>query len=130
MAEPFYAWADEPETVGVNVNLQGAGAASPTNKNNRNKYTPSRTGVGVYKASFTDDPGPVYQGICGFCFGDPTAANVKGWTVVDGGYTPRSGNTAAFVTFSVFNSAFAAADIPATATLTLEIGFKQAPKGE
>ncbi len=127
MGEPYRAWADEPETVGININLNGAGAANPTRKNNRNKYGATRTALGTYKVSLNDDPGPVYQGICGFCFGDPTPANVAGWSVVDGGYTPRAGAVAAFVVFSVFNGANAAADVPATSSLTLELGFKQAP---
>ena len=130
MSEPQIAYADEPETVGININLQGTGAAAPTRKNNRNKYTVTRSGVGVIKVSFQDDPGPVYQGICGFCFGDATATNVAGWSVVDQGYTARSGNTQAFVQFAILGATNAAADLAATSTLTIEIGFKQSPQVE
>jgi hypothetical protein len=128
--QPEQAYASEIETIGFNVNLMGAGAASPTRKNNRNNYTPSRSGVGTIKISFLDDPGPTYQSICGFGFGDPTPANVAGWTVVDMGYTPRSGTVAAFVQFQIYNGANAAADLPGTSTLTVEFGFKQAAVAE
>lgn len=127
MSEPQIAYADEPETVGVNVNLQGQGAGAPTSKNNRKKYTPTRSGVGAYKIAFQDDPGPTYQGICGYGFGDVTPGNVAGWSVVDTGYTPRAGGVAAFVTLQIYNGANAAADLPATSSLTIEYGFKQAP---
>lgn len=130
MIDPQVTYADEPETVGINVNLIGAGAAAPTRGNNRNKYVSTRSGVGTIKVSLNDDPGPTFQGVCGFCFGDPTPANVAGWSVVSMGYTARNGAVAAFVQFQIYNGANAAADLPATSNLTVELGFKQADKNE
>jgi hypothetical protein len=128
MSEPFASYTWEPESVDCAIALVGTGASAPTRSpNSRANYTITRTGTGVIKLSFQDDPGPTFQGIGGFCFGDPTATNVLGWTVCTGTYTARSGNTQASLTFTIGNGSNAAADLPATSTLALTLNFKQAP---
>jgi hypothetical protein len=117
----------EPEQVLMPIKLQGAGAAVPTRLAGRNNYTLTRTAAGVIKIQFSDDPGPGAFGIVGFTFGDPTVANVAGWSVTETTpYTPRSGATPAFLVFTIANAANAAADLAATSTLGLILGFKQA----
>jgi hypothetical protein len=126
MIEPQPCQISEPEGYLFQVYLQGAGAAAPTRLNTRNNYTVTRSGAGAYKISFQDDPGPTFMGISGFGFGDATPADVAGWGVVAGAYTPRAGSTQASFTFTVTNAANAAADLAATSTLALQLAFKQA----
>lgn len=130
MIEPQPALISEPEGLTFRVQLQGAGAAVPTRLNTRNNYTLARTSAGVIVISFADDPGPTFQGLAGFGFGDPTATVVLGWTVCAGAYVARTGNTAAKVTITIGNGANAAADLAATSTLTLDLAFKQAAAAE
>jgi hypothetical protein len=126
MIEPQPSADSEPEGYNFRVYLQGAGAANPTRLNTRNNYTPTRTGVGTLKITFQDEPGPTFQGLGGFGFGDPTPANVAGWTVVAIGYTARTASAQAFVTVQVYNGANAAAELPATSQLSMQLKFKQA----
>lgn len=126
MIEPQRCWISEPEGYLFMVSMMGAGTGTPTRLNTRNNYTISRTGVGAITITFQDDPGPTLIGNSGFCFGDPTQANIAGWTMQHGAYTARSGNTAATYTFKIANSSFAAADLPSTSSLTFQLCFKQA----
>lgn len=123
------AMISETEGYTLRVQLQGTGAAAPTRLNTANNYSISRTGAGVIVISFNDDPGPTFQGLEGFGFGDATATIVLGWTVAVTAYTARSGSTPAKLTITIGNAANAAADLAATSTLALAIAFKQAPRG-
>jgi hypothetical protein len=116
----------EPEGYEFPINLQGAGTSVPTRLKGRNNYSVSRTGAGVLKISFNDDPGPTFLGIGGFGFGDATATNVLGWTVCAGAYTAPSGTTSASLVVTIGNSSFAATDLATTSTLTLALKFKRA----
>lgn len=130
MSEVFPQGTSEPEGYKFHVHLKGAGAAAPTLFNTGNNYTVSRTSAGVYKIIFNEDPGPTYQGVSGFAFGDVTASVVAGWSFVTTGFTARSGSTAAFYSFSVFNASQVATDLATTSRLTFAIAFKQAPAAE
>lgn len=116
----------EPEGYVFPINLQGAGSSAPTRLKGRNNYSVTRTGAGVLKIAFNDDPGPTFLGVSGFAFGDATATNVLGWTVATGAYTAPSGSTPASLVVTIGNSSFAAADLASTSTLTLQLSFKRA----
>lgn len=131
--EPNVAYDWEPESVDCCIALQGAGASVPTRPaTSRANYSIVRNGVGDIKVNLlgVDDFAPTVQGICGFTFGDATAANVLGWTVCYRGFTARSGGTPAFFQFTIGNGANAAADLPATSTLVLMLSAKLGPGNE
>ena len=116
----------EPEGYDYPVYLQGAGAAAPTIAQGEKSIVITRTGVGAYKLSFNDSPGPTFLGgVPGF--GDATPANVLGWSVCFGAYTKATSSTPASLVFTVGNAANAAADLAATSTLKLALQFKRAP---
>jgi hypothetical protein len=115
----------EPEGYDLPVYLQGKGAAAPAILKGRNNFSITRTGTGVYKLSFNDDPGPTFLGGT-FGFGDATATNVLGWSVAFGAYTAPSGGTPASLVFTVGNASNAAADLAATSNLKLALQFKRA----
>ncbi len=109
----------EPQLKRYHVRLQGTGAAAPTKVFGAG-ITVSRTGVGVYRLQFGSEFIGKYVGAKAPFFEDATASVVKGWTVTATPYDVTNRR----IDISVWNSAFAAADLAATSLLNLEIDFK------
>ncbi len=85
--------------------IEGTGAAAPT-KDLGNGVTVARQAEGVYRYSFTDDPGTLigfHPGLGG--------ATAKGHTVTRSALTAPSGDTAAYVDVSVWDASAAADDL-------------------
>ena len=93
----------------IHVGITGAGTSAPTVRGGHG-VTVTRTGTGVIKFSFVDNPG-TFVGIRGYMFGADTPGDVKGYTVTRDTYTAPSGSTKGFVEVSLWNSSFAAVDL-------------------
>lgn len=109
--------SSESEVVVREIDVTGAGAADPvTNYGQAAAIT--RNGAGGIRVTWKENPG----NFLGFSFGfrDATPGNVKGWTCVSNG--PPNGLVQ---DFTVYNSAFAAADLAATSSLSLAVKFKK-----
>jgi hypothetical protein len=111
--------ASEPAVHEYIVRLLGTGASVPT-KSHGSGITVTRTGVGVYRLTWTDNPLTILG--ASYCFAGATPADLKGYTMT------RSLYTAATQTMDIYvwNSSFAAADLAATQVLDLVIRFKEA----
>jgi hypothetical protein len=99
------------------VKITGINGANPTNVIAPG-CTVTRTGEGAYLITWGESPG-TYKGLKGFGFEATTPADLAGYTVVTGVYNA----TAKTLAFVVYNSSFAAADLIAAQSLTLNLGF-------
>lgn len=121
--EEYRTYASEPDLVGAVINLTGAGAANPT-KNYGKGVAVTRTGVGVFLATFTDPPGNLV-GYNGELSGT-VPSSLAGFSTVLGAPTLASGATKFSVSISIFNQAFAAVDLTAAQLLNWILWFKRA----
>ncbi len=87
--------------------IEGTGASAPT-KDLGNGVTVARQAEGVYRFSFTDNPGT----LIGFHHG-LGGATTKGHTVTRSELTAPSGDTPAYVDLSVWDASAAADDLEA-----------------
>lgn len=104
------------------LGLTGTGAADATKRFGDNMSV-ARQGVGVHRISFLTHPGAL-KGIR-HTFRATAPAAVKGYTVTFGDYVAAVGNTPGYIEVSIWNSAFAAADLAAAQFLELEFTFAQ-----
>lgn len=104
------------------LGITGTGAAEATKRFGDN-IAIARQGVGVHRISFPTHPGAL-KGIR-WSFRAVTPSAVKGYTLTAGDYVPASGNTPGYVEISIWNSAFAAADLAAAQYLEVEFIFAQ-----
>lgn len=119
MRQMFPDFVSEPNTREYLVRLTGAGAATPT-KVFGNNITLSRTGVGVYRMTFSENPfKPI--GIAGYHFESTTGTDVKGFTLTSTTFDATNLRQDIFI----WNSAFAAADLSSVQTLVLRVIFKE-----
>lgn len=102
------------------VRLLGVNDADPT-KEVGPGITVSRTAEGVYKVLWNYNPG-TFVTIVGYCFGDTTPADVKGYTMTRDTVDTTT-PTAPFIAVSTWDSSFAAADIVATGYLDITFLF-------
>ena len=114
----------EPSTKRYRVRGQRAATATPT-KIFGGGITISRTGVGVWRLQFGSEFIGKYLGIAGPFFEDATASVVKGWTLTATPYDATNRR----IDVSIWNSAFAAADLAATSFLGFYIDFKTTDAG-
>lgn len=119
MIGAYPARATVPEVWLHPVRLLGTGAAAPT-KELGNGIAVTRTAEGVYKLTWSENPG-VFVGLVGHVFGDATPADVKGHTLTRDTYDA----TAYSIEVSVWDSVFAADDLDATEYLDLLFAFKR-----
>lgn len=103
------------------VRLLGANGADPT-KELGNGITVTRTGEGVYRLTWAQNPG-TFVGMVG-TFGAATPGDVKGMTVTRDTFTAATSTASAYLDISTWDSTFAADDIIATEYLDLVIMFK------
>lgn len=109
MLDAFAIKSTQPEVVATIVRLQGAGAADPT-KEEGVGITATRTGTGVYRLTWTENPGR-FLGAC-FTFGAATPADIAGHTAARD--TWDSANFR--LDFTVFNNADAGTGAAPAAT--------------
>lgn len=104
------------------LGLTGTGAADATKRYGDNMSV-ARQGVGVHRVSFLSHPGAL-KAVSGM-FRATAPAAVKGYTLTAGDYVAASGNTPGYIEVSIWNSAFAAADLAAAQFLELEFTFAE-----
>jgi hypothetical protein len=104
----FQNRSTNPDTRYHHVRLLGAGAAAPTKSVGRG-VTVSRTGAGVYRITWAENPG-VFLGMS-WSLGSTTPGDVKTFTVTRGNFTPASATVKASVDLSVWNAAGTATDL-------------------
>ena len=109
----------EPQLREYIVKLVGNGAGQPT-KPFGNGVSVSRTGVGVFRVTFTDNPANVI-GLVGFQFTSATMTDVKGYTATGSRYASATQS----IDVSVWNSLFAAVDLTTAQDLTLRLATKR-----
>lgn len=118
-----FAGSMEPEKYDVPVRLLGTGAAAPTIEVGRN-FTISRTGVGDYKLTFTDHPGPYVN----FTYGleATTRSAMFGCTVI-GKYTAPTATARGFLEISLASGGTtpAARELAAAEKIHLVVNFKR-----
>lgn len=102
------------------LGLTGTGAADATKRYGDNMSC-VRQGVGVHRVSFLTHPGALKAFFCGLRATAPAA--LKGYTVTAGAYVAAAGNTPGYIEISIWDSAFAAADLAAAQFLELEFVF-------
>jgi hypothetical protein len=112
-----------PDERHYRIRLLGTGAADPTVEVGQ-KVTVARTAAGVYKITFTDNPGN-FIGMGAPMFGAATPADVKGQTCTRGTYTAPTATASGFISVSVWSSTFSADDLQATEYLDLDIVFTE-----
>lgn len=105
------------------LGLTGTGAADATKRYGDNMSV-ARQGVGVHRVSFLSHPGALKQVSPG-SFRATAPAAVKGYTLTAGDYVAPVGNTPGYIEVSIWNSAFAAADLAAAQFLELEFTFAE-----
>jgi hypothetical protein len=109
----------EPQTRLIVVKATGAATGTPTEVFGAG-VTISRTGVGVWRLTFSSSVFN-YVGLAGFSFDDTTtAANVKGYTATS---TPYAAATKT-IDVSIWSSGFAAVDLTTAQTLTFLVAYK------
>ena len=104
------------------LRLQGNGVNPVTTELGRNVIA-TRTGVGVYKVAFTDNPGIFTGWDCQF--GAAVPSSVAGFTAVRGLPVAATPTASASVSFSVFNAAQAATDLAVSQFVDLEIDYAE-----
>ena len=115
----------EPETYALPIVL--VGNAVPTNvptKTIGKGVTITRTGVGAYTLTFSDNPGN-FLGFAGASFQDATLAGVAGLDAFPGTFTAANGSTPATLTVGVFLTT-TATDLTSAMTCCLTLLFKRA----
>lgn len=105
----------------IRVGLTGAGAAVPTVRVGQG-VTMTRSGVGVYRITFADNPG-TFLGIDGFSFRATAPAAVKNYSLTATGYTAPAAGARGFIELSVWSSAGAAVDLAAAQFLDVSVAF-------
>lgn len=115
--------ANRPHIVDYHIRLLGANGADATIEEGAGIKSVARTGEGAYTVTFQQDPGL----FCNWCFGfgAVTHADVKGYSVVRGVPVAASGSTPATITFVVYDSTFAAADIIAAQYLDITFSYSE-----
>lgn len=106
------------------VGMTGNATSTPTRRAGPG-VTVTRTGVGVWRFSFNDNPG-TFVGITGFAFRADTASGVKGYSLSAGAYVAPSGSTDGYIDVSLWDSSNAAVDL--TTTQYLDITFEFSTK--
>lgn len=112
--------ASEPAVHEYLIRLLGTGASVPTEEVGSG-VTISRTGAGVYKITWTDNPF-TFVGVS-YCFGAATPSAVKGYTMTRDTFDTTSNVFSLEV--SVWDSTFTAADLAANQYLDLVVRFKE-----
>jgi hypothetical protein len=112
--------ASEPESSEVLIAFTGAGAANPTKVFGKGLAI-TWVSTGLYRLTFTDPPGVL---VCpgGPCWQATVPAGIKGYTAVFGAFD----STGKIIQVSVYNSAFALADLAAAQTASFAMVFKRA----
>jgi hypothetical protein len=110
-----------PEERLTRVGITGTGAADPTVRAGRG-VTVARTGTGVYRYTFTKNPG-TFVGISGPAFRADTASAVKGYTCTATPVTAATSTASAYIDVSIWNSSFAAANLEALQYLDITFVF-------
>lgn len=102
------------------IRLAGAGAAAPTVEVGQ-RITVTRTGVGVYRITWSESPG-VFAGLDGPpAFGGTVAADTKGMTATHGRYDATNRT----LDISLWSSLFAARDLLATELMSINVIFTE-----
>jgi hypothetical protein len=101
------------------VGITGTGAADATVRAGRG-FTVTRQGVGVHRVTFAKNPG-TFVGLAGAVFRADTASAVKGYTLTAS--PPVSSGGTQYIDISIWNSAFAAADLAAAQYLDVSFLF-------
>lgn len=117
----FQPLSSHTDTTYHHIRLLGTGAAAPTKEVGQG-VTITRTAEGVYKITWTDNPGQ-FLGIVGYIFGDTTPADVKGHTLTRDTFTAATESASAYIEISVWDSTFAADDIDATEYIDVTFAF-------
>ncbi|HEY1554791.1 MAG TPA: hypothetical protein VGF94_08155 [Kofleriaceae bacterium] len=99
--------------------LKGTGAAAPSLLAPSGGVTIARPALGRVVVTWAEDPG-TFLGF-GYAYGDPTTANVKGWSAVRTAYSNANGVFT--IEVDLYSSTFALVDLPATSFLDLEFNF-------
>lgn len=110
-----------PEERLIRVGITGAGAATPTRRAGPG-VTVTYTATGVYRYSFSDNPG-TFVGIAGPCLRADTPSAVKGYSISGDTYVAPSGSTDGYIEVSVWDSSNAAVDLAAAQYLDLTFVF-------
>lgn len=117
MAQFFQPLASEPEVRNHHVRLLGTGAAAPTKQIGQG-IAVTRTALGVYKLTWTDNPGTFIGAT--HMLGAETPGDVKGHTLTRDTYDA----TNFVLEVSLWDSVFAANDLAATEYIDLVVAFK------
>lgn len=123
MLDASLAKSTEPEKYDVPIRLLGTGASAPTIQVGKG-ITISRTGVGDYKITFADNPGPYLN----FTYGleATTRSAMFGCTVV-GKYTAATSTARAFLEIALASGGTtpAARELAAAEFIHLDVNFKR-----
>lgn len=107
---------DKPTKTNVNeervyrTRILGTGAATPS-KVVGNGVTVTRTGVGVFRYTFADNPGQYVDFIP--TLQAETPSDVKGHTIIADTYVPPASGELGYIELSLFNASDAAHDLAA-----------------
>jgi hypothetical protein len=102
------------------VRLLGTGASAPTREIGQG-ITVTRSGVGVYKLTFAENPGTFIR--FGWGLGAATPGDVKGQTVTRDTFDTTAGVYS--IEVALWSSAFAADDLQANEYMDLEFVFSE-----
>lgn len=105
------------------VRLLGTGAAVPT-KQVGPGVTVTRTGAGVLRFSFNENPG-TFVGVAGHCFGAATPGDMAGHTLLRDTYVAPTSSADGYVELTVADAADAADDLEADEYLDVTFAFSE-----
>lgn len=119
----FYAnsLSTMPEERVIRAGFTGTGANAPTIRAG-NAFSVTRSGVGVWRVSFLENPGK-FVGLDGFVFRATTMSAVKGYSLSCSDYTAPASGVKGYIDVSLWDSANAAVDLAASQWLDLVFVF-------
>lgn len=101
--------------------ITGTGAANPTVRAGPG-ITVTRQAAGVYRFSFTENPG-VFVMIDGWALRADTMSGVKGYSISGGVYTKPAGTTKGYIDISIWDASNNAVDLAALQYLDIVFAF-------
>lgn len=121
MAQFWFKQGTPQRQTDYQVRLLGVGAGAPT-KEEGDGITVTRTGAGVYRLTWADNPYQ-YLGVSGIAKIATTMSGLKNFDVTFGDYT--ASGTSYTLDFTLWNGAGAATDLAAAQRLSFVVSFAQ-----
>lgn len=105
----------------IRVGLTGASTSDPTRRAGPG-VTVTRTGAGVLKFAFADNPG-TFVGIAGHAFRADTPSGVKGYTISGDTYIAPASGASGYIEVSLWDASNAAVDLTSVQYLDVTFAF-------